>query len=422
MALRQAMRMILVFEMTWTGTQHAPGNSVTIQTVARSAPEQAIRVFADASHLTELARDAALLALDKVTLRPIAVSPHYRHKTHIVSLRRGAREFATMWAALRDAPRDEACLLFLISATPTAVIAASWLARLSRRVAGVQVGLHGNLNDLTAWRSRNPLRRRFDLPATLGSRRHRRLRFLVLEDAIKRALRTLAPNAVAVTDVLPLPVNLAEVTRASPPSPTLPLRIGLVGQATDAKGIGPFLTLARALKARHGNKLAFEVVGRAPPGSDLGRFAVLDEPVTHDHLPREAFCARLARLHYVCLPLQPGYYNLSASGALIDAITWLIPVLASRVPITEDAFARFGDIGYLCEDADAMNAVIETLLERPDPERYSRQVSALRRARDARMPDALANDYRNILLHGFPGLLPDRRPGAATAMEVRARG
>jgi hypothetical protein len=33
--------MILVFEMLWVGTQHAPGSSATIQAIARGCPEQA---------------------------------------------------------------------------------------------------------------------------------------------------------------------------------------------------------------------------------------------------------------------------------------------------------------------------------------------------------------------------------------------
>lgn len=413
---------ILIFEMTWTGTHHAPGNSVTIQTIARALPGQAIRVYADPSHLAELTRDPAFAALRQVTVRPIALSPLFRFKTHIVSFRRFLREFATLRRALREAPRGEPCLLFLISATPTAVAAASLLARLSRRVAGIQVGLHGNLNDLTAWRSPNPLVRRFDLPSVLARDHGPGLRFLVLEEAILRALGTVAPQAAAVTDVLPLPVNLAELSRDGPPPLGRPLRIGLVGQATEAKGITPFLALARDLKARYGDAVAFEVVGAAPPGADLTRFAVLDEPITHEHLPREVFRARLGRLHFVCLPFQPGYYNLSASGALIDAITWLIPVLATRVPITEDTFSRFGEIGYLCNDTIAMGVVIESLLNHPDPERYATQVAAMRRARETRMPDALAREYRDIVTRQFHRLLADKRPTPVLLTEAGSGG
>ncbi len=396
--------MILIFEMTWTGTQHAPGNSATIQTIARAAPEQAIRIHADASHLAELGKDTALTGLPQVSFHPIATSPHFRDKPHIVSLRRGLREFATLWRCLHAVPRDEPCLLMLISATPTAIFAASLLARLSRRRIGVQIGLHGNLNEIHDWRSRNPALRAFDLPSALAARHPPNLRFLVLEEAIRSAMAAVAPSAAAITDVLPLPVNAAEAPAEATVELELPLRIGLVGQATEAKGVTPFLQLANELRARHGDKVSFHVLGRAPPGSDLTRFAVLAEPVTHAYLDRNEFRRRIAGLHFVCLPLQAEYYGLSASGALLDAITWLKPLIATRLPLIRFLADRFGDIGYLCDDAAQMRQAVEKLLANPDPERYRSQVEALRKARQARTPEALARDYQVILRDGFGGL------------------
>jgi hypothetical protein len=402
--------------MIWTGTHHAPGNSTSIQTIARALPEQEIRIYADSTHLAELQSDPSLTALSQVSFRPITVSRHFRFKTHVVSLRRGIHECATMWRALRDVPRDEPCLLFLISATPTAMFAAAMIDRISRRVAGVQIGLHGNLSDIFAWRSRNPLVRAFDLRSAMSGRHSGHLRYLVLEEAIRRELLRVMPEAARVTDVLPHPVIQAERDCVIPVPYHLPLRIGLVGQATEAKGVTPFLELARKLKARHGDKVCFEVIGRAPPGSDLARFAVLDEPVTHEHLSRAAFRARLAQLHYVCLPFQTGYYNLSASGAFIDAVTWLKPIIACRVPIVEDAFTCFGELGHLCHDASEMCDLVEGLVTQPDPGRYAAQVEALRQAREVRTPDALARDYRGIVARGFPRLLASAQATSAPSV------
>src|SRR5690348_15453996 len=128
--------------MTWTGTTHAPGNSATLQTVALACPYQRVRVFADPSHLRELQRDSALTAYGNVAFSPIELSPHFRGKTHIVSARRFRQELATIRAGLAAAPRDEDCLILLLSATPTAIFAASLASRLSgsgRRRTGVQV-------------------------------------------------------------------------------------------------------------------------------------------------------------------------------------------------------------------------------------------------------------------------------------------
>jgi len=388
---------ILIFELTWTGTYHAPGNSVTIQTISRACPEEEIRVFAEASHLQELQCDEALRERPGISFHEMPLAPWFRYRQHIVSFRRMLREFNIIRSALQAAPRREPCLIMFLSATSTAIFVASLMLRLKRRALAVQVGLHGELHSLLGWRPRNPLARALDFASALRGRHDPRLRFLVLEEAIRQELARIAPTAAERTDVLPLPVNLGELPLVPETELRRPVQIGFVGQATEAKGIGDFLDTAAAFRERYPGLVEFHLVGRVMPGSDPARFAVLDSPASEQHLSRQEFLDRLARLHFVFLPFQPGYYNLSASGALLDAITWLKPIIATRLPIVSDLFARFGDIGYLCDDPDGMRAALDEIVTRLDPARYREQAVGLRQARAARMPAVLADRYRGIL-------------------------
>ncbi len=406
--------MILVFEMLWVGTQHAPGNSATIQAIARGFPEQVVRVFADPTHLTELRNDPALTACANVGFAPIALHPAHRGKTHLVAWGRFRQELATLRHGLAQVPNGENCLLMLISATPTAIFAATLLARLHPGRVGVQVGLHGNLNDAFGWRPRNPLTRAFDLRSALTARHPKRLRFMVLEQGIRDTLANLLPAAAARTDVLELPINVAELTGQRTPEFAPPIRIGLVGLATAAKGTELFLDIAREMMARFPGKVAFHHVGRLTPGADPAPFEVLAAPPSTEHLSRADFTARLAALHYVFLPIREGYYNLSASGALLDAMTWAKPVIARALPIVTPHFRRFGDIGYLCDTDAAMRTAVETILTGMDADRYARQVAAMQALRAARTPAALAGTYREMIAREFPALLtpaPARRSG-----------
>jgi len=399
--------MILVFEMTWSGGIHAPGNSATIQTIARAYPREAVCVFADRSHIAELQADRALTACANVSFRQITLYPRLFGKTHIVSWGRFRRELSTLRQGLATVPRGEPCLIMLISATPTAILAARLLSRLRRGRTGVQVGLHGNLNDINAWRPRNPLTRACDLRSVLNWRHPEDFTFLVLEEGIRLALVEAIPRIADHVQVLPLPINATELTEQSTVELQEPLRIGLVGQATGAKGTDLFLAVAREFKQRYGNRVAFTLVGRAPDNSDLAAFDVLEDPVTTERLARKDYLARLAKLHFVFLPLDDRYYRLSASGALIDAITWLKPVIATRLPIVEALFQRHGDIGYLCDDAAAMREVLTQLVSMPDTARYLRQIEAMRRLRDSREPGVLADEYRRQMQQRFAGLLTD---------------
>ena len=384
--------MILVFEMNWSGTVHAPGNAATIQAIAAGCPGQEVRVYAEPGHLREL-------RLDGIAGHSIALYPHFQGRPGIVAWGRLRHEFALLRAALAAVPAGEPCLLMLLSTTSTAIFAAALAARL-RPGTRVQIGLHGDLTELTGGRSRHPLRRAFDLHAAMA-RPWRHLRFLVLEDAIRDELARLAPAALPRTDVLPLPINATELPATPAVTLASPIRFGFVGQATEAKGITSFLAIARAMKARHGAAAEFDVIGRADPRHPPPDASDLIAPVATAYLTREEFTRRLAALHYVVLPLQGAYYRLAASGALLDAVTWLKPVIAGRVPIVEHWFAH-GDIGHRCADEAAMLALIDAILTGPDPARYTAQVATLRSARDTRSSAATADRYTALLRGFFP--------------------
>ncbi|WP_338663914.1 glycosyltransferase [Pararoseomonas sp. SCSIO 73927] len=403
--------MILVFDMTNSGTAHVPINRGLLEAMALAFPGTGVRFHAEADHLQAVRAAPAMRGLPNLRFTPIALSPLHRWKTHIVSARRFWRELRTIQAALRaaareSAPRGEPHLLVLASTTPTAILAALIAARTARRPVSVQVGLHGNLNEVVGWRSRHPLLRRLDLHAMLA-RPSRRLRLLVFETVIRDALEAAIPGSRARTDVLPHPVDVREAAgrAAPPPLPEGPIRVGIVGMATASKGIDAYLETARLFRARHGARIEFHIVGGRPGSTPAERFADIAHPVEAGHIPRETFAARMAGLHYVFLPLQPGYYSLSPSGGLMDAVAWCKPVIAARVPITQALFAEGGDIGHLCDDLAGMQAVLEELVTGgPDRARYEAQTAALHRLREGRGPEAQALAYRAILRQGFPEL------------------
>ena len=75
--------MIIVYEPTWTGTTHAPGNSATVQVLARAFPGQRLHILADPAHLAELRADTALTALENVSFAPAPLSSLYPNRPQI---------------------------------------------------------------------------------------------------------------------------------------------------------------------------------------------------------------------------------------------------------------------------------------------------------------------------------------------------
>ena len=128
--------------------------------------------------------------------------------------------------------------------------------------------------------------------------------------------------------------------------------------------------------------------------------------MTPGGLGRAEFAAAMSRLHYACLPYSGAYYQLIASGALVDAVAWRKPILAIAQPALSEAFERFGDIGYLCRDERELRSVILDIVEHPNPRRYAEQLKAIAKMRACRLPKALGRAYRETVQQVFPEVIP----------------
>jgi glycosyltransferase involved in cell wall biosynthesis len=394
--------MILAFELTWTGATHIPINSAMLQIVAAACPGQVIRLHATACHLAQLACDPCFAACAAVETVAVVPADIHRGHTQIVSWTRFRSEFAIILAALQATPRGEACLIVLLSATSTAIWAAALASRIHGRGVGIQVLLHGNLNDAIGWRTRNPLLRPFDLIATLRSALPAPVRYIVFEPYIAAGLARIAPNTASVTDVIPHPVSLGDLPPDFDHYPRLGshIHVGFVGQGTESKGFDIFLDVARQISADYANRITFHMIGKVQPHlmADALRTPLADPPTT-EALSRDVFTGRLRRLDFVLLPFRTGYYELSASGGLLDAMAWLKPVIATDVPLTRGFTAAYGNIGYIAGD---LTAIVRQIVTAMDATRYAAQVEAVRRVRGLRTPAALTPVYQTAVRAGFP--------------------
>lgn len=391
---------IHVFDLISTSSAHVPGNQGVTLAIAAAFPGMRIHVHADARHLNFWSDDPGLNA---VAFHKIRISPRYGWRTHVVSFRRLWHDFQLMRRAIAGSPPGEPCLIMLLCASSTAIHAAALLARLSGRRVFVQVMLHGNLNDALSWRSRNPFRRALDFVAAFEAE-NAKIRFILLEDAIREEMARRMPGFTRRCDVLPHVADVAEAAAWDPPPLEFPIRVGLVGMATEPKGLRPFLHLAARFKAAYGPRIEFHIVGGRPPDTPAELFSDIAHPVEAGHIPRQEFVARMASLHYVLLPLDGSYYVLSPSGGLMDAVAWGKPVLATAMPVVLDLFRTGGDIGHICGDLAQFEATLHDIVTRPDPSHHARQASAMRRVAEERSPSALGAIYRKQTLAAFPEL------------------
>jgi hypothetical protein len=176
-----------------------------------------------------------------------------------------------------------------------------------------------------------------------------------------------------------------------------PIRFGFLGVALKSKGYPLFVKLADEVTAKYGRRLEFHAIGLYRGGDTPvdGTNALATKPADKQ-MPRAEFIRGILPLHFVVLPHEAASYTLSASGVLLDAITWEKPIIARKIPIFEAMFEKHGDIGYLFNDDADLHGIVERILQTADKSRYRRQVLNLRSARKSRDPEVLAAAYREI--------------------------
>lgn len=283
----------------------------------------------------------------------------------------------------------------VLTALGSTIAAIKLLHAVRRTSMPVQAVLHGYLNEIVGWRSRNPLIRAADLRSVLTHWHDEKLRYVVLEAAIARQLVDILPALGGVVDWVSLPFPSGE-PREPQCSLRLPLRVGFLGLATDSKGFDLFLSVAAELKRNYGDRIEFHAIGRLPIGAPDREYAMLTTPPRRVGHTRKEYIRQVLRLHYVCLPYNGKHYELSASGVMVDAIAFLKPVIAMPTPVLREIFCEKPNIGYLCETPATVTATLMRLVEEMDDDRYQSQIVAMRSLRDERASDRLASRYREF--------------------------
>jgi hypothetical protein len=185
----------------------------------------------------------------------------------------------------------------------------------------------------------------------------------------------------------------------------LPIRVGFLGQATRAKGFHNFVRYAEEAKRRCGDQIEFHLIGRL--SAELSEFPTgpvklhtarpQQRGAPPNQMSRERYVALISEMDYVCLPYDGEYYRSGASGVFFDAINFQKPVIASRVPFLEAAFAEFGPLGILCGSDDEMLAAILSLAGRGNMADYGAYQYNMRTCRHEHSPEAVGKRFSTWL-------------------------
>ena len=113
-------------------------------------------------------------------------------------------------------------------------------------------------------------------------------------------------------------------------------------------------------------------------------------------LSREEFESRVRAATYVVIPARQERYRISMSASVLDAVSFVRPVIALRTDGLERWWKDLGDIGYLCDDLTGMESLMRSIAERFPSERYAAQRQRILQVRERFAPARIALRLREL--------------------------
>jgi hypothetical protein len=259
---------------------------------------------------------------------------------------------------------------------------------------------HNILQSVARVPSLRPHRLFFSFRLWLSFGNTHRLRYVVLGPFIEERLKQYVPRVSSYVSSIDLPYFFSDHVSPEPFTDDA-IRFGSYGVGSFDKGTDIFFGLAEEVQSTKTTyKPTFTLVGHIQDKGLKGvPHASVNIPSAEVPLGQNAYekygrCIDYALFFYD--------YELRASGAILDAFSFLTPIIALKSPLSEYYFKKMGDIGYLCENRNAMRETVLDILDKRPTDRYRQQQKNILTQRVQFSPACVSLKFRRLLMLAMP--------------------
>lgn len=190
-----------------------------------------------------------------------------------------------------------------------------------------------------------------------------------------------------------------------------PIMIGHIGSMEiKRKGSQHLYALAATLQEEvTQQKITFKVIGLQTPELIPYKNQWVEELVGNEELDKPRYLSRnqyeseLKKLDY-CIFFYPTHqYVFRASGAVVDFISHLIPIIALKHPFFDYLFQIAGNIGFICSDLVEMELLLKKIAngDREILNQYHQQQRNIQLLQEEFSVDAIAKDLKEQMSSFF---------------------
>jgi hypothetical protein len=382
--------MIIICEPQCVGFEHVEVNAALIAAMRYALPQEEILFLAEKEHLERVSGTLEDQCV-KIQSREIGVPPRL-----LSNFRRLPRELLLCKNVFDIARNNAANKVLFVSITSPTLISIKVLLRFFNEIKCVAIP-HGILNDITKRPSLVPTVTPFWFRFWLSFGNMKRLRYLVLSPYIKERLSVLLPKIGEYVKSVDLPYFFDSEKDSRRFDCDL-IRFGVFGKATRSKGADIFFAMAQEILHSDVRFVPeFVLVGHIADKT-IGELQEDSVIVESSDLPlsREDFETCAKSVDYVLFLNRPDAYELVVSGSLMDAFSYLRPIIALKQPLFEYYFKTMGDIGYLCESYEEVKERILSILADKPNERYRLQQSNILNGRKQFSPRVVSSQLATL--------------------------
>jgi hypothetical protein len=378
--------MIAIFEPVCVDGEHATFNAAIISAAVALSEDHQVVFFGHPSHIENISSCLPLGVEKNVNWFPVEIPD--RHLRDFK--RRFFRELALLRLVLKAAKHENAHMVLLTGITEPGVLAAKIYLNIFPTKRPLFIIFHSILPQFLY-----SAKRRF----LLGRFNPKNFSFLVLGDYILREVIKIVPALKGSIRSINHPYNF-EMSNVDAKIPGGQLKFGFIGIGNVAKGFPVFLRLIEEYDdlKRFESYPSFSLIGRVSNDCQMlfSEFKKTDYAkclffVDNEiRLPVDEYRKRIGDLDYLIMPYDEKHYKYVCSGAALDAMLLLKPIIALKTAHFSELFDQLGDIGYLCDDFDELRKTVYYLANNFHSERYALQCENLAKGKVVYGPNAVA--------------------------------
>lgn len=376
---------MIIFDHHKGGYTHTQVNACFVYIYAKNYPEENIHFFCEKEHYLHI---IDILAENNIVLENLIYHEIEPKEFLVREYSRFLIDFKTIKNIFYFAKENKENKILSLFTSTFQLYYLKAFCVINRNIKCLTV-MHGNLEGVKIWKYKNELKKFlyyffFGLNLPIHLPMPKNLKYIVLGESIRKNLVQTLPH---ISNSV---VSIDHPYFYKKEKPHLPdknfVNFGIFGVITKNRTSEFCLKLFPKLEQTGLGNFKFSIVGHIKSlniAEHFSNYKFIELSSKEDKfLEKEEFENLAQQINYSLCFYRKDDYKLTASAAFWDAISYVKPIIALKNDYFEYYFNKFGNIGYLFDTYEEMEAKIIEIINNFPKEEYNLQIENINKLRN----------------------------------------